>query len=283
MAAHVRYRRISNEDRDRLINPFDAHQADYLELADTLGIKRTTARSIVANYLRTGNRHKLARGGANNSKIDDDMKARLQHVIDANPLATLQQMKTGLAAALPQKPAVSIATISRALDGMFISLKLAEDEPEGRNAPRTIDLRFEYAEWFMAEGVEAHLVFIDETGYNIWTRRPFGRGRRGEPVRRVVHGQRGQNVNITFAVSGEVGLVHHTISSETTTRASFEEFLAGTARQCADIFPPEEQVFFIYDNARPHVRAELPADVDPNIHLKRLTPYSPFLNPTELQ
>ena len=103
-------------------------------------------------------------------------------------------MKTDLAAALPQKPAVYIATISRALDGMFISLKLAKDVPEGRNAPRTIDLRFEYAEWFMAEGVEAHLVFIDETGYNIWTRRSLRRGRHGEPVRRGVHGQQGQNV-----------------------------------------------------------------------------------------
>ena len=74
-------------------------------------------------------------------------------------------MKRDMEAALPHKPAVSISTISRALDGMFITLKLAEDVPEGRNSEATLDRRVEYAQWFLAEGVVAHTVFIDETGY----------------------------------------------------------------------------------------------------------------------
>ena len=44
MAAQLRYRRISQEDRARI-------NLDYLELADTLGVKRSTARSIVAMYI----------------------------------------------------------------------------------------------------------------------------------------------------------------------------------------------------------------------------------------
>ena len=89
MAAHVRYNRIPPEDRSRLINAFEGHHVDYLELADTLGINQSTARSIEATYLRSGRREQLPRGGAHNGKVDDDMRACLQHIVNVNPLATL--------------------------------------------------------------------------------------------------------------------------------------------------------------------------------------------------
>ena len=54
MAARGHYRRVNNVDRARLVEAFENNQADYLVLADTLVIKRSTARSIVATYLRTG-------------------------------------------------------------------------------------------------------------------------------------------------------------------------------------------------------------------------------------
>ena len=164
---------------------------------------------------------------------------------------------------------------------MLYTRKLVEDVPVERNSARVLDMRAVYAHWFMEQGVVAHLVFIDETGFNIWTRRSFGRAHRGQPARRVVHGQRGKNCSVTFAISADVGLVHHTIACETVTRETFEGFLAETAAQCAQLFPPGENVFIIYDNARPHVRAQLPDGVAPNIQIKLLPPYSPFLNPTE--
>ena len=66
------------------------------------------------------------------------------------------------------------------------------------------------------------------------------------------------------------------------TRERFEEFLAATIEQCADLFPEDEPIILICDNARPHVPAQLPEDVNPVISLKRLPPYSPFLNCTEM-
>lgn len=280
----VRYRRIGNEDRGRLIDAFEA-QRDYIQLADNLEINRNTARSIITTYLREGRRNKLQRGGARNTKMDDEMKERLEHLIDRNPLMTLQEMKADLAESLPQKPAVSTSTIARALDGLFITLKLVEDVPVVRNAPRVLDERAEYANWFLQTGVLAHCVFVDECGYNIWTRRSQGRAPRGEPARRVVHGQRGKNCNFTFAVSDAVGLVHHTVACDTVTRETFQVFLLETARQCNQFFPHDTDVFIIYDNARPHVNAHLPENaegVHPRVHLKKLPPYSPFLNPTEM-
>uniref|UniRef100_A0A8C4NGT2 Tc1-like transposase DDE domain-containing protein n=1 Tax=Eptatretus burgeri TaxID=7764 RepID=A0A8C4NGT2_EPTBU len=282
MAARGHYRRVSDVDRDRLIDAFENNMLDYLELADNLGITRATARSIVSIYLRTGRRERLPKGGAHNAKMDNDMRQCLQHLLDVNPLLTLTQMKKNLQAALPNKPHVSTSTIARSIDGMLLTLKLTEDVPDARNSPRVLDQRMQYAQWFLQHGVVAHCVFIDETGYNVWTRRSFGRAPRGLPARRVVHGQRGRNCNITFAVCAEVGLVHYQIAFETVTRQSFEGFLANTARECANVFPAGEPVFLIYDNARPHVQAQLPPDAYPNIQLKLLPPYSPFLNCTEI-
>ena len=282
MAARVRYNRISDVDRRRLVEAFEGNNQDYLELADNLGIKRSTARSIVRTYLETGRANKLPRGGAHNSKMDEEMKNFLRDALETNPLLTLTQMKDKLREGLPQKPGVSLSTIARTLDGMLFTLKLAEDVPDARNSPRVIQQRRDYAEWFLEHGIVANCVFIDECGYNIWTRRTQGRALRGVPARRVVHGQRGRNCNVTFAVSAAAGLVHHEISFETVTRERFEHFLAATAAECNEMFPDDEPVILIYDNARPHVRAELPADANALMETKLLPPYSPFLNMTEM-
>lgn len=280
MAVRGHYRRIPDIDRNRLIDAFENEDVDYLEVAATLNIKRSTARSIIATYVREGRRDKLPKGGAKNRKIDDEMRQALEGMLDNNPLMTLSQMNDELRANLPNKPFVSVSTIARVLDGMLMTLKLAEDVPEQRNAPRVLDERVDYSNWFLRDAIMAHTVYIDECGYNIWTRRSHGRAPRGQPARRVVHGQRGKNVNVTFAVSGEIGLVAHRMSSETVTRATFEEFIAATVDQCNIMFPAGERIYLIYDNARPHVRAQLPANANGNFVLKRLPPYSPFLNPT---
>jgi hypothetical protein len=281
MAVRGRYRQIPDIDRNRLIDAFEADDADYLEVADTLGINHSTARSIVGLYLRDGRRNKLPKGGPINRKIDDDMRDALQRYLDDNPLMTLGQLNAQLRADLPNKPFVTTSTVARTLDGMLMTLKLAEDVPEQRNEQRILDARVVFANWFLQHGVIAHTVYIDETGYNIWTRRSYGRAPRGVPARRVVHGQRGKQVNVTFAISGEVGLVAHRISSETVTRATFEEFLATTVQECGRMFPAGDQIFLIYDNARPHIRAQLPPNAG-NFTIKLLPPYSPFLNPTEM-
>lgn len=281
MAARGRYRVTSNVDRNRIITAFEDANTDYLEVADTLGIRHSTARSIVVVYLRDGRRNKLPKGGAKNQKVDDEMRNALEDLLDVNALLTLRQINDDLRARLPNKPYVTTSTIARALDGMLITIKLAEDIPEQRNAPRVIDARADFANWFLHDGVIGHNVYIDETGYNVWTRRSYGRAPRGVPARRVVHGQRGKQVNVTLAISGEVGLVAHTISSETVRRETFEQFLATTVEACRNMFPADEPIYIIYDNARPHVRAQLPPNAR-NFTIKKLPPYSPFLNPTEM-
>ena len=286
MAADVgnqrgRYSRISNADRNRIIDAFEGHNLDYLAVADTLGVKRQTARSIVWTYLRENRRDAMPRGGRRRPKTDEEMKDCIRDNLEANPLLTLNQLNAKLRQQLPNKPYISLTTLARIIDGMLITLKLVQDVPQARNQERVLQQRQEYARWFLRHGIVGHCIFIDECGYNIWTRRSYGRANRGQPVRRVVNNQRGNNCNVTFATSHEVGLVHHSINLQTTTRETFENFLQETAEACQEMFPPEETLYFVYDNARPHVRAELPPGND-NIELKRLPPYSPFLNPVEM-
>ena len=98
-----------------------------------------------------------------------------------------------------------------------------------------LDNRAENAQWFIEEWVVRNLVFIDECGYNVWTRgtrRTYGRVPRGHLARRVVSRQRGRNLNVTLPIAPEVGLVHHTMAQKTVTREGFKGFQADTARRC---------------------------------------------------
>lgn len=90
MEPPVGYTPILDENREKLVDAFEDHQTDYLQLAN---IKRSTAQSIVATYLRSGRLHKLPRGGVYHVKVDKERQTRLQVIIVANPLAVLQQIK----------------------------------------------------------------------------------------------------------------------------------------------------------------------------------------------
>ena len=69
------YQQIIDQDRGRLIDAFENDDADYIAVANTLGIKHSTSRSIVANYLRTGRCGSWQRGAAKNERqVLDDAK-----------------------------------------------------------------------------------------------------------------------------------------------------------------------------------------------------------------
>lgn len=285
MAANARprgpYNKVSDQDRNCIIEAYESDAMDYTQVGEALGVKRQTARSIITVYLREGRRNALQRGGHRPLKVDQQMMDTLELILEENPLLTLEQINGDLRRQLPDKPNISRSTLARTLDGMLITLKLAEDVPHARNEDRVLQQRVDYAQWFLREGVIGHCIYIDECGYNIWTRRSYGRAPRGQPARRVVNNQRGRNCNVTFAISNEVGLVHHTIRLATTTLASFQQFIDETCEAARPMFPAGDQIFLIYDNARPHINAAVPPAFN-NFAIKRLPAYSPFLNPVEM-
>ena len=91
MAFKIR-NRVPNKHRERLVKTFEGEHEDYLLVADTLGVNRSTAKGIIAKYVREGRIRERARGGRNNVKVDEEMKECLGVVINENCLLTLREI-----------------------------------------------------------------------------------------------------------------------------------------------------------------------------------------------
>ena len=104
-------------------------------------------------------------------------------------------------------------------------------------------------------------------------KRTKGRARRGQRAVRVVQGRRGHNLTMTFAVSARAGVSHHDLFQGGMAAERFNGFL----NHVSEIYQPEMEVSFVFDNARAQMQArnlELPE----GFNIKYLPPYSPFLN-----
>ena len=123
----------------------------------------------------------------------------------------------------------------------------------------------------MGQAIVSHRVFVDECGYNIWTARSQGRVIRRERAYRQVCGQRGRNLTVALTISLTAGLVFHSAITGGMNAQKFADFSAQTRLH----LDPDEQVVFIYDGTPAHHN---PGNPGPNIELKKLPPYSSFLN-----
>ena len=89
-------------------------------------------------------------------------------------------------------------------------------------------------------------------------------------------------MNVTLAISPELGLVHHRLVQENTTNERFRTFLQELMQECDNLFPIDETVYIIYGGTRPHLNQRVPGGFpEGRFHLRMLPPHSPFLNPTE--
>ena len=79
-----RRNRIPIEHRERILHAFEDEAEDYLLVADTLGVNRSTARGIVARYIKEEHIRERPRGSRNNVLVDDQMKQCLEDIINEN-------------------------------------------------------------------------------------------------------------------------------------------------------------------------------------------------------
>ena len=200
--AERRRRRIAQEDRERLVRAFEEPNQDYLLVADTLGVNRSTARGTVTRFVRESRVRKRQRGGRHNIKVNEEMRQCLEEILNENPMLTLEAINASLRERLPDHAAIPVRTVAKHLDGMLYTLKLAHRVPADRNRADVIERRNEYAHWLMEEANLHHTVFIDECGFNIWTSRSQGRSRRGDRAYCQVCGQKGRHITICLAISG---------------------------------------------------------------------------------
>ena len=199
--------------------------------------------------------------------------------------ATLEERRAatslGQQVGLGIEPAPSRTTMSEWLDGVLITIKKANPVPSERNSDRVKNMRKEYAEWYLALGDrKKNVVFIDEHGMNLWTRRSRARSRRGQPAHVTVPSQKGRNITITGAISFEFGL----FLIEMTQGAATKESFRSTAANLREIWEEKsnEGMIFVLDNCRAHSKPDLVELLAGTPHeVKLLPPWSPFLNPIE--
>ena len=188
--------------------------------------------------------------------------------MNENCLLTLTQLNQELRQRLPRKPRICDRTVARTLEGMLFRVKLARPVPADGNRTDVIQKRLDYANWFMGHAVVNHRVFIDECGYNICRELTVEQGEGNWPTDTSVVSEE------EMAISPTNGLVFHSAFIARLNAQSFDDFLAQTSLT----LDPDEHVIFVYDGAPAHNNPAIPG---PITELKKLPPYSPFLNIVE--
>jgi transposase len=178
---------------------------------------------------------------------------------------------------LPAKPHISDTYISKICRGMFYTLKKLEACPADRNRDDVKQQRKDYARWFLEIAILSPRIiymYIDESGFNVWTQRAYGRAPVGSRAVRTVSGQRGENLTLILAVSPQRGVEHFKFRTGGTNSEAMKEFFS----ELTGMVGLENRCIFILDNAPCHRALTTLSD---NHVIKFLPPYSRMLTPVE--
>lgn len=272
------YGKVNDVDRERLIQAWEFGE-DYKLAARTLGIGQSNTWKIINSFIKTGKKVKTVKGGRKKVKIDDEMCTMLEQLLQENAQYTLMQLNAQLRTRLPDKPQVTEVAVAKRLQGMLYTVKITTLQPMKRNSPENIQKRHHYANWYLSEGISKHCIFIDETGYNLWTKRTYGRSKKGTVAVRQVSNQRGRHVTLCLALSPQIGIVHKEFSVSSFTGDNFNNFIGQLVINLHTL-PSFDQTNYvlIFDNAPVHKNVP---NLPQNVEVQWLAPYSPFLNPCE--
>ncbi|KAL1444950.1 hypothetical protein MTO96_045293 [Rhipicephalus appendiculatus] len=257
--------RVSVVDRARIVDVY-RRGGDLKQLADALGINIKTARSIAAT-----DREVSKHGGGSKRKFGDEVVSTLRRIVDEKCTFTLRQIKEALEEEMPGMT-ISASTVDRLLDAHSYSVKLVTPRPADRNRDDVKQCRKLYAHWLQSDGPRVCRFYLDETNYNIWCSRNFGRATKGQPAVHTTTTTKGANLNIIACMSAN-GVIHWT-AVDRVHWAVFNDFLSDVSARVERDEPNTEAVF-IFDGAPAHTRAEQAALANSLHSIKRLPAYSP--------
>ena len=121
-------------------------------------------------------------------KVDDEMRSAVENILGGNAAITLKDLNAALRRRLPNKPHITDAHLGRVCNGLFFTLKKLEPVPFDRNRPDVKEERHRYATRLLeVANCSPRVVYIDESGFNVWTQRTRGRARIGQRAIRTVN------------------------------------------------------------------------------------------------
>jgi len=101
------------------------------------------------------------------SNLNEDLKSEIRNILDVDPSNTLKSLANNLN---NKNINAAPSTISKYLKKMEFTRKRLSLVPQERNSPRVIDERQRYCR-LMNNVPNSDLVFLDETGFNLHTKK----------------------------------------------------------------------------------------------------------------
>jgi transposase len=127
-------RPYSRDLRLRVVHAYEHHEGSMRQLATRFRLSLSCVRDLLTRYRTTGDVAPKPHGGGYPAKLDAPRLDALKTLVHTTPDATLQELRTRLAAT--QQVMVSPATISRALTKLGLPRKKNVSRRRARAARR---------------------------------------------------------------------------------------------------------------------------------------------------
>ena len=286
--------KITSTVRNAVISAVIGENTDRDAVARSMKLKKTTVNSIIRQFRKTGRTYSLRRGGARES-IEKYDAERLRVVIKnylcgdpnfpwekRNPYYTNFQIRQRLLDDFPydssMQPSVEwIGAVSREIG---LTYKEPVRLPRQRNNPENKEIRRDWVTWASTHIFPDNVIYIDECSFELHMHPRKGRSMIGDKVYQDVNGAAYHEGKLTavMAVSPTLGVVYGQSIIGSFDKVLFIKFID---RLCHTL-GSSKSFMLIYDNAPIHKTPELENLINSYGHtMKRLPPYSPFLNPIE--
>jgi transposase len=272
-------RETTDEDRTRIIEAYE-NQRSVADIAEILGLKRSTVHGIIEVYHKQGRTTKLARGGHRLPKLSVEHTQRIRGWIDEDCSITLRRLTDKCRDILGV--AVSERTIARCIEGFSYTIKRIHLIPERRNDELAITTRATYSNAFLqllTTMSPNHIIFVDEVGFSVSMRSRRGRSLRGTSPVHIIPALRTRNISVCCAINSG-GIVHYLPRTRAYNGESFTGFLTELVEKLQE--RGLQSTVIILDNVPFHRNISAKGVIETAGHsLMFLPPYSPFLNPIE--
>lgn len=189
-----KHKKVSPQDRQQ-ITDCSRRGSDLVQLAALLNVHIKTARPIARS-----NRDEAKKRGGAHSRYGSNVAETLKEIVDSNHSYTLAQIVDSIRQRCPEIQ-ISASSVNRLLDGHGHTTKLLSHQPVDRNRADVKEARKVYAAWLQNEGLQVMRYYVDETNYNIWCSRTFGRSQQGTTTIKSRTSTKGANVNIVACMS----------------------------------------------------------------------------------
>lgn len=270
------YHKFSQEIRNAVLEVAEAG-GDWQSISETLHIPYRTA----YGWLQRVDEPPRPRGGDRRSKLSPQQVDVILTWLEEDCQLTIAAIRDHIQDELGL--IVSRQTVSRCLDGKLITYKKTHHFPHVINTLINKAKRQAYVgRALQAIAANKHLIFVDETNYNLFCRRTCGRAERGARAVVKLPNSKGPNLHIIGAISSN-GLIHWERQRGSMKIPNFNLCLRHCLLSAFAAGLQSHNIVLVIDNAPSHAQAEqvIQEDAFHGVELLRLAPYSPILNPIE--